>query len=178
MLRLGTIGRLILTTAPLLLLLAALSACSQSPTPTPASMPDMHEHDHSAMPGVVSPPPPGATQVKVTLGEWTVAPSPRTVPAGLIYFLVENRGLEHPHELVVAKTDLDSNQLSHIAGVVEESKVEIIGRIEEFAINSTASGVMNLSPGNYALFCNLTELTDKELDSHYLMGMHTSFTVQ
>ena len=60
-----------------------------------------HDAHDDTMPGVVHPKPAGATEVRVTLAEWTLELSVSSVAAGDIYFLVDNLGPEHPHEFVI-----------------------------------------------------------------------------
>ncbi len=134
-----------------------------------------HEDDQ---PGVVHPKPAGATEVRVSLAEWTLVPSVTSVAAGDVYFLVDNLGPEHPHEFVIIRTDLAADALPTIHdGSVPEDAVDLVGEIEEFTSASSASGVFHLMPGNYVLICNLVEETgDKE--SHYLEGMRVAFTVE
>ena len=110
-------------------------------------------HDDTAM-GVVHPKPAGATEVRVTLAEWTLELSVSSVPAGDIYFLVDNLGPEHPHEFVIIRSDLAADALPTIHdGSVPEDAVELVGEIEEFASASSASMVFNLTAGKYVLIC-------------------------
>ena len=133
-------------------------------------------HDGTA-PGVVHPKPEGATEVRVSLAEWTLEPSVTSVEAGDIYFLVDNLGPEHPHELVVIRTDLAPDALPTIHdGSVPEDDIELVGEIEEFAPASSASHVFHLEAGNYVLICNIVEETG-DLESHYGEGMRVAFTV-
>ena len=133
-----------------------------------------HEEDE---PGVVHPKPAGATEVRVSLAEWTLVPSVTSVAAGEIYFLVDNLGPEHPHELVVIRTDLAADALPTIHdGSVPEDAVDLVGEIEEFTSASSASGVFHLTPGKYVLICNIVETTGA-LESHYREGMRVAFTV-
>ncbi len=133
-------------------------------------------HDDTA-PGVVHPKPEGATEVRVSLAEWTLEPSVTSVEAGDIYFLVDNLGPEHPHELVVIRTDLAPDALPTIHdGSVPEDDIELVGEIEEFAPASSASHVFHLEAGNYVLICNIVEETG-DLESHYGEGMRVAFTV-
>ena len=115
---------------------------------------------HMAEPGVVSPKPADATQVAVTLREWAIAPAQPSVKAGKVYFLVENMGPEHPHELVIVRTNV---------GPLDE--------IEEFAPHSSASLTVDLTPGKYLLICNITE-EDAAIGNHYKKGMVAAFTVE
>ena len=127
--------------------------------------------------GVVEPKPQGATQVDVTLTEWSVTPTPTSAPAGEIYFLASNEG-EDPHELVVVKSDLDPADLPVEDGAVVEDELDFRGEIEGFASGTQASGVFDLEAGRYVLFCTIVEEVNGELESHYELGMHTEFTVE
>ena len=134
-------------------------------------------HDDTAM-GVVHPKPAGATQVRVTLAEWTLELSVSSVAAGDIYFLVDNLGPEHPHEFVIIRSDLAADALPTIHdGSVPEDAVELVGEIEEFASASSASMVFNLTAGKYVLICNVVE-TEGDLESHYREGMRAVFVVE
>ena len=160
-------SKLIIVVAISLLALAAM-ACGS----------DDEEEGATVPPGVVSPKPAGATQVDVTLAEWSVLPSTRSIEAGETYFLVQNAGPVDPHELVVIRTDLAPNALPVVDGKVDESQVEVIGEVEEFAPGTSVSGVFNLTPGSYVLICNIAEIEEGELESHYQEGMTVAFTVR
>ena len=137
-----------------------------------------HDAHDDAMPGVVHPKPAGATEVRVTLAEWTLVLSVSSVAAGDIYFLVDNLGPEHPHEFVIIRTDLAADALPTIHdGSVPEDAVELVGEIEEFASASSASMVFNLTAGKYVLICNVVE-TEGDLESHYREGMRAVFVVE
>jgi hypothetical protein len=163
-----------------LLLLATLvmalgAACGKGstsvepePDPDPGANPE---------PGVVQTPPEGAAQVSVQLLEWSVTPDAESAPAGEVYFLADNVGGE-VHELVVVKSDLPPGELPVVDGKVQEDSVDFRGEIEGFAAGSQASGVFDLEAGTYILFCNIVEEEGGDLESHYLQGMHTTFTVQ
>ena len=128
-------------------------------------------------PGTVTPPPSGAAQVNVVLKEWSIEVSPATVKAGLVYFLADNQGPLAPHEVVVIKSRAAPDSLTAVEGVVPEQTVNVIGEIEGFAPDTKASGVFNLTPGTYVLICNIVEIKEGQVESHYLLGMHTVFTV-
>ncbi|MPZ13735.1 MAG: hypothetical protein GEU73_04815 [Chloroflexi bacterium] len=129
-------------------------------------------------PGVVQPKPADATQVDVRIGEWYVRPSVDRVRAGRVYFLVANEGPEDPHELVIIKSDLAPDRLPEQDGRVPESQVNLIGEIEAFAPMTSASGVFDLTSGNYVLICNIAEVEDGALESHYHEGMQVRFIVE
>ena len=128
-------------------------------------------------PGMVTPPPSGAAQVNVVLKEWSIEVSPATVKAGQVYFLADNQGPLAPHEVVVIKSRAAPDSLTAVEGVVPEQTVNVIGEIEGFAPYTKASGVFNLTPGTYVLICNIVEIKEGQVESHYLLGMHTVFTV-
>ena len=128
-------------------------------------------------PGMVTPPPSGAAQVNVVLKEWSIEVSPATVKAGQVYFLADNQGPLAPHEVVVIKSRAAPDSLTAVEGVVPEQTVNVIGEIGGFAPDTKASGVFNLTPGTYVLICNIVEIKEGQVESHYLLGMHTVFTV-
>jgi uncharacterized cupredoxin-like copper-binding protein len=128
-------------------------------------------------PGVVEEPPEGATRVDVRLGEWSVEPSAASVTAGQVYFLVENAGPDDPHEFVVIRTDEAPDALPVVEGRVPEDEVDIVDEIEPFAPNSSASITLDLEPGNYVFICNVAEVEEGELESHYQLGMRVAFEV-
>ena len=173
--------RLLFTSALALALLAV--ACQAEPRPGTvenlggASSVSVSVSGVPSEPGVVEPKPAGATQVNVTLREWAVQPETTRVKAGSIYFLVDNQGPDDSHNLVIIKTDLAPGDLPVAEGSVPADKVTIVGEIEPFAASSKASGVFNLTPGKYALICNIAEIEGGWLESHYQLGMWVAFTV-
>ena len=140
---------------------------------------ESHEMAHDdTMPGVVHPKPAGATEVRVSLAEWTVHPSVTSVAAGEIYFLVDNLGPEHPHSFSIIRTDLAADALPTIHdGSVSDDAVDLVGEIEAFEPASSASAVFHLTPGTYVLVCNEVETTGG-LEVHYGEGMTMAFTVE
>jgi hypothetical protein len=62
-------------------------------------------------------------------------------------------------------------------GKILEDQVTLIGEIEAFAPKSKASGVFTLQPGRYVLICNIAEEEGGQIESHYELGMRTTFTV-
>ncbi len=129
--------------------------------------------------GAVQPKPAGAAQVNVNLREWGITPDQNEVSAGPVYFLVTNAGKD-PHEFVVIRTDADPHDLPVVDGRVPEDEVDFIGEIEPFAGGSQASITLNLTPGTYALICNIAEFEadEGEIESHYQLGMAAAFTVE
>jgi len=154
-----------------------------SSTPQPQGDPEAEpdpEADPVAdvAPGVVETPPPGAPQVKVTLAEWVIARDVDSVKAGETYFLADNVGPNDAHELVVVKTDLPPGQLPVQDGRVPADEVDIVGAVPPFRPFSQASLTLDLAPGNYALICNIAEVENGKLESHYQLGMYTPFVVE
>ncbi|MEX2158108.1 MAG: phosphate/phosphite/phosphonate ABC transporter substrate-binding protein [Dehalococcoidia bacterium] len=147
------------------------------PDPEPATTPQP-DPDPDPEPGAELTPPDGAAQVLVQLLEWEVDAEVDTASAGQVYFLADNVGAE-THELVVVRSDLEPGDLPVVDGKVDEEAVDFRGEIEGFASGSRASGVFDLDPGTYVLFCNIVEVEeDGELESHYEQGMFTSFRVE
>lgn len=109
------------------------------------------------------------TTVKATLSEFAIALDSASVPAGEVTFEAENTGAL-PHELAVVRTDEAADALPVDGAQVDESGLDIVGRIAEFAAASTESGTFTLEAGNYILFCNIA--------GHYQGGMTTAFTVE
>jgi hypothetical protein len=126
----------------------------------------------------------GEGTVSVTLQEWAVIPAQSSVGAGSVTFEVKNDGPEHPHELVVIRTDLAPDALPAMQdGAVDEDGqgIEVIGEIEEFPVGETRSATFDLDPGSYALVCNVMPeeggAHGGDVGPHYKMGMFAGFTV-
>lgn len=129
-------------------------------------------------PGVVESKPDDAIQVDVMLSEWAIELSQQTVPAGKIYFLAENVGPDDPHEVAVVRSDAEPDALPTEEGRVPEDEIELIGEIHPFAVGTLGSMVLDLEPGNYVLICNIAEMEQGELESHYELGMTTRLVVE
>lgn len=122
----------------------------------------------------------GGGTVDVTLQEWAVVPAQDSVPAGAVTFNVTNEGPDHPHELVVIKTDLGPADLptTHDGAIDENGEgIEVIGEIEEFPPGETESASFDLDAGSYVLICNLVEQEEGQTEAHYSLGMRIGFTV-
>ena len=130
-------------------------------------------------PGVVVARPEGATRVNVELREWAIVADVEEVEAGEIYFFVENVGPDDPHEFLVIRIgDADLRDIPVVDGRVPEDEIDFADEIEPFAVDSVASIVIDLPPGKYLLLCNIAEVEDGELESHYELGMRTRFNVR
>jgi uncharacterized cupredoxin-like copper-binding protein len=129
--------------------------------------------------------------VGVALGEWSITPTPASVPAGLVRFTASNGGPEDPHEVVIFKTDLPVQDLLAIArtntderGFLPEegvSGVEFIAEIEEFDVGQAESGEWFLAAGRYVLLCNIVDADeigeDGHPEAHFPEGMWAEFFV-
>ena len=132
-----------------------------------------------AGPGVVMAQPDGTTRVNVTLREWAIVSEVEEVEAGRIYFFVENVGPDDPHEFLVIRIgDAELSDIPVVEGRVPEDEIDFVDEIEPFTAGSTASIVIDLPPGKYLLLCNIAELEEGELESHYELGMRTRFNVK
>lgn len=110
-----------------------------------------------------------ATEINATLSEFAFELSAASAPAGEVTFVAENIGAL-PHELAIVRSDEAEDALPLDGAVVDESGLDIVGRIAEFPAGETESGTFQLEAGNYILICNVA--------GHYQGGMHTAFTVE
>jgi uncharacterized cupredoxin-like copper-binding protein len=121
----------------------------------------------------------GGGTVDVTLDEFKITASPKSVSAGTIEFVVENVGDEE-HEFLVIQTDLDEDDLplADAGGVDEEGKdIKVLDEIEDIEPGATKNLTIDLDSGSYVLICNMVEEEDGGVVSHYVLGMHVAFTV-
>jgi len=100
-------------------------------------------------------------------GIMTYTASTATVKAGDVTFVLQNVGTIE-HELVVLKTDTPFDQLA-IDGEDRVDEADSVGEVAETAAGVTDSVVLNLTPGNYVLVCNI--------GGHYRLGMRIALTV-
>jgi uncharacterized cupredoxin-like copper-binding protein len=122
----------------------------------------------------------GSTSIDITLQEWAVVPSQASTPAGEITFAISNDGQE-THEFVVIRTDLPILDLptNEDGSVSEEGEgMEVIDEVEDIPSGDNATLTITLEAGSYALICNIVEEENGEVESHFQMGMRTSFEVQ
>ncbi|MEK6328795.1 MAG: hypothetical protein AABM66_14915, partial [Actinomycetota bacterium] len=103
--------------------------------------------------------------VNVTLQEFSVLPDKDEVSAGSITFATTNEGPDDVHEFVVIKTDLAAGDLPVDAnGAVDEAGagMEVIGEIEDIAVDASLSVTLDLTAGSYVLICNIYDESEKE----------------
>ena len=113
-----------------------------------------------------------STRMAVTLSEFSIMTERQDVPAGEVVFDVANTG-EDAHELIVIKSDLDTNALPPSPSAkneVDEAAIgEYVGGFEDVQSGMAASGSLTLAPGRYILLCNLSK--------HYANGMVATLQV-
>jgi uncharacterized cupredoxin-like copper-binding protein len=108
------------------------------------------------------------------LTEFAINPERTSARPGSVTFHVRNAG-ELTHEFLVIRTDLPHAQLPRLASGlgVDESQLDVVGRIDTIAPGDEAETTLELDGGNYVLICNLSS----DSVSHYLSGMYDRFTV-
>ena len=104
---------------------------------------------------------------KVTMDEFSLKSSPKSITAGKVKFNVKNAGSDE-HELVVIKTSTAASKLKLSGGRASE-KGEV-AELEDIEGGETKSKTVTLKKGRYALICNLP--------GHYQQGMRADFTVK
>jgi uncharacterized cupredoxin-like copper-binding protein len=103
----------------------------------------------------------------VTLREFKLSPSPKSVSAGKVTFTVKNTGaLEH--EMAVIKTTKRASKLP-VTGRRASEKGSV-GEVEDIASGKSKKLTLNLKKGHYVLICNIP--------GHYKGGMRSDFTVK
>lgn len=120
-------------------------------------------------------------EVHVELDEWSVTTDAASVPAGAIKFEITNAG-EDEHELAIARADsIDALPLAE-DDTVDIDRLEeeglFPGEVEAFPSGVECSGVFDLEPGDYVLFCNLLHEEDGGTENHFQEGMATELTVE
>jgi uncharacterized cupredoxin-like copper-binding protein len=105
--------------------------------------------------------------VTATLKEFTVNPSARQAAAGRVTFHVSNTGTA-THEFVVLRTRFPAGAIPLKNGRADESGN--VGETGDLAVGKAKTITLNLTPGHYALICNLP--------GHYQAGQHIDFTVR
>ena len=104
---------------------------------------------------------------KVTLSDFKVSASPKSVSAGKVTFNVKNKG-DMEHELVIIKTSKSASKLP-VSNDRASDKGEV-GEIEDVAGGQSKKHAFNLKKGHYVLLCNIP--------GHYKAGMRADFTVK
>ena len=102
---------------------------------------------------------------KVTLSDFKVSASPKSVSAGKVSFTAKNAG-DMEHELVIVKTSTSASKLKVSNNRVSEKGT--VGEIEDIAAGKSKTHTFNLKKGHYVLLCNIP--------GHYKAGMLQSST--
>jgi uncharacterized cupredoxin-like copper-binding protein len=114
---------------------------------------------------------PPVRTLKVTERDFRIK-APTQLPAGKVRLSIHNAGPDQ-HELLVARVGGNAALPLRRDGLtVDEERIEVatIGKLEPGAPESTRTLNLNLTPGRYVLFCNMS--------GHYLGGMHTALVVR
>lgn len=121
--------------------------------------------------------------VAVRLFEFRVEPDQATAPTGHVTFAIRNDG-DYSHEFKVARVDAGTSALpTGRDGSVKEDAdgFEIIAEVPARRLGSGYSNTLtlDLDAGDYVLFCNIVIDAGGfgPTESHYKMGMHTTFVV-
>jgi uncharacterized cupredoxin-like copper-binding protein len=107
------------------------------------------------------------TTVSVKLKEFKVLPSPMSVRAGKVTFVVKNTG-KVMHEMVVVRTNKAPSSLA--GSGKEASEKGSVGEVPDVKPGKGGTLTVTLKPGKYVLLCNLP--------GHYKAGQYTAFTVR
>jgi uncharacterized cupredoxin-like copper-binding protein len=108
-----------------------------------------------------------ATTVKVSLKEFKVVPSTKTVKAGNVTFSVKNVG-KVDHQLVVVKTTLAPGKLPVKQGQASEKGK--VGAVADLEPGKSGKVTLKLAKGKYVLLCNIA--------GHYQAGQYIGFSVK
>jgi uncharacterized cupredoxin-like copper-binding protein len=123
----------------------------------------------------------GGEEVNVVVSEFTVEPDPESVGAGEVTFVVDNQGGE-THEFLVV--DADSADVLPVDddGAFDEAAFgedKVLDEVEDIESGDTAELTLDLEAGTYLLLCNVVEEEESgEVESHFMKGMHATFTVE
>ena len=157
------------TAATFVAVMGLVSACGSGGLANPTSEPSSE-----STPSIAASPSSPAGVVSVSLHEMNLLVSSESAPAGEVTFEVRNAG-SLPHELVVIRTDLDAAELPVDGVKVVEQDLDIVARSQVVPAGQEAALAVELEPGHYVLFCNLSGHYEQ---SQYGPGMKTNFDVQ
>ena len=113
-------------------------------------------------------PSPSPTVIAVTLSDFKIKPADTEAPAGSVTFDLTNDG-PSDHTFFMAKTALTEDALPVADHLVQVDQLDVVAEIDQFPADTERSLTLDLQPGSYVMFCNLT--------GHYESDMHTAFTV-
>lgn len=107
--------------------------------------------------------------ISADLKEFSITLGRATATAGTVQFNVKNSGAV-VHEFVVLDTDTPANGLTVTGETVSEDGLAVVNEIEDIAVGATPTLTVTLTPGHYAIICNV--------EGHYAAGMRADLTVQ
>ena len=123
----------------------------------------------------------GGEEVNVVISEFTVEPDPESVDAGEVTFVVDNQGGE-THEFLVVDADSADDLPVDDDGAFDEAAFgedKVLDEVEDIESGDTAELTLDLEAGTYLLLCNVVEEEESgEVESHFMEGMHATFTVE
>jgi hypothetical protein len=120
------------------------------------------------------------TEVDVVLDEWRVSPEETSMETGAVEFELTNVG-EDEHELAVTEGTIDDLPLAEDDTVdipALEEDGSFVGEVEAFPAGAECTGVFDLEPGRYVLFCNLVHEEAEGVENHFQEGMATEIVVR
>jgi hypothetical protein len=110
-----------------------------------------------------------ARPVEVVLMDDALEADATVAPEGDVRFAVSNRG-QHPHDLVIVKTDAALSALPLRDDRVHEELLEVAGRVAPLNADGAHDAVFPLTRGRYVVFSNT--------DGDYQRGLRIELTVQ
>ena len=113
---------------------------------------------------------PRATVVRVREQDFRIAVRPTRLPAGDVRLVLENAGPDD-HELIIVRAQRRALPLRADGLTVDEEALRsvTVATLEPAGPGSTRQVRLHLTPGKYAVFCNMA--------GHFMGGMHASFVV-
>ena len=113
----------------------------------------------------------GEADVDVTLNDSSIELAPATATAGDVTLVATNQGsTTHEFEIFTVEGDIDPSSLPVEDNVASTDGLTLLDEVEDLTPGSQAELTVDLSPGTYAVICNLP--------GHYTQGMHASLTVE
>ena len=115
------------------------------------------------------------------LSEWNITADSQQLSSGSQTLTALNTG-NHTHELVIVRAADAAALPTESDGSVDENalKSNKVGELADVAAGSSKHATFNLAPGNYVVFCNITDsmgMGGGMSHNHFELGMHTTFTV-
>jgi uncharacterized cupredoxin-like copper-binding protein len=104
---------------------------------------------------------------KVTLSEFKISASPKSVSAGKVTFTVSNQG-HMTHEMAVIRTTKAASKLP--VSYNRASEKGKVGEAADIGAGKSKTLALTLKKGHYVLICNIR--------GHYKGGMRADFTVK